>query len=73
MEIHLVRVTTDDAERRIWLAATPREEAVDRVLDATPEGWTATLMEEGLSGEESANLAMPPGEVREMPSKTRLS
>lgn len=36
---HLVRVTTDDRTHQLWAAATSREEAVDRVLDAIPEGW----------------------------------
>ena len=73
MEIHRVQVLTDDRECRIWLAMTPREEAVDRVLDTIPEGWAATLMERGLSGEGAANLNMAPGEVREMPSNKRVS
>ena len=30
LEVHLVRVTTDDGARQLWLAAAPREEAVDR-------------------------------------------
>jgi hypothetical protein len=72
MEIHLVQVITDDRECRIWLAMTPREEAVDRVLDAIPEGWAATLMERGLSGEAAANLNMVPGQVREMSSNERV-
>jgi len=73
MEIHVVRVTTDDREHRIWLAAVPREAAVDRVLDTIPEGWTATLMERRLSGEEVMNLKMTPGEVRELSPNKRVS
>jgi hypothetical protein len=63
-EIHVVRVTTDDGERQLWLAAIGRDEAVDRVLDAIPEGWTATLIERKLSDEQTAGLNMAPGEVR---------
>ena len=63
-EIHVVRVTPDDGERQFWLAATGRDEAVDRVLDAIPEGWTATLIERKLSDEQAASLNMAPGEVR---------
>ncbi|SDI09222.1 hypothetical protein SAMN05216338_101749 [Bradyrhizobium sp. Rc2d] len=65
-EVHLVRVTTDDREWRLWLAATPREEAVERVLDVIPEGWTAVLLDE-LDPTDAAILFMKPGEVREVP------
>ncbi|MBR0799800.1 hypothetical protein JQ615_30955 [Bradyrhizobium jicamae] len=67
-EVHLVRVTTDDGEWRIWLAATDRDHAVDSVLDAIPEGWTASLMKNKLSAVDIANLHMQPGEVREIPN-----
>jgi len=43
--VHLVRVTRDDREQEIWAAATSREDAVDRVLDAVPEGWSAVLLD----------------------------
>ena len=43
--VHLVRVTTRDNEQRLWAAATSREEAVDRVLGAVPEGWNARLLD----------------------------
>ena len=46
--VHLVRVTTDDRECRIWAAATAREEAVDYVLEHIPEGWSACLLEDVL-------------------------
>jgi hypothetical protein len=67
MHVQLVRVTTDDRTHRVWAAATSREEAVERVLDAIPEGWTARLLggslkvrEDGLSND------LLPGEVREL-------
>ncbi|WGS05245.1 hypothetical protein MTX26_29550 [Bradyrhizobium sp. ISRA443] len=63
-EVHLVRVTTDDGERQIWLAATSREDAVDRVLDAIPEGWAASLIERQFSAEDAAALNLMSGEVR---------
>lgn len=63
-EIHLVRVTTDDGEVQIWLAATPREEALDRVLDAIPEGWSVGLVQRPLSAEHIAALNMTVGEIR---------
>ena len=55
---------TDSGERQLWLAATGRDEAVDRVLDAVPEGWTASLVQRELPAAEAAALNMRPGEVR---------
>ncbi|MCC8950861.1 MULTISPECIES: hypothetical protein [Bradyrhizobium] len=63
-EIHLVRVTTDDGEVQIWLAATSREEAVDRVLDEIPEGWAVSLIQRQLAAEHIPALNMAAGEVR---------
>ncbi|KRP88685.1 hypothetical protein AOQ73_28245 [Bradyrhizobium pachyrhizi] len=63
-EIHLVRVTTDDSEVQIWLAATPREEALDRVLDVVPEGWAVGLVQRPLSAEHIAALDMTVEQVR---------
>ncbi|WP_082747312.1 hypothetical protein [Bradyrhizobium macuxiense] len=63
-EIHLVRVTSDDGERQIWLAACARDEAVNKVLDADPEGWAASLVQRQLSAEDSEALNMKAGEVR---------
>jgi hypothetical protein len=45
-DIHVVRVTPDDGRHQLWAAATPREEAVDSVLNIVPEGWCAHLLEE---------------------------
>ena len=56
--VHLVRVITDSGERQIWLAATERDSAVNYVLDAIPEGWTASLVQRELSAEDAA--ALPP-------------
>ena len=63
--IHLVRVISDNGERQIWLAATARDAAVDRVLDAIPEGWTASLVQRELGADEAAALNLSPGEVRQ--------
>ncbi|WP_316399278.1 hypothetical protein [Bradyrhizobium sp. 33ap4] len=63
-EIHLVRVTTDDGEVQIWLAATSREKAVDRVLDEIPEGWAVSLIQRQLAADHVPILNMAVGEVR---------
>lgn len=67
MKVHLVRVTTDDGEPQIWLAATPRQVAVDRVLEAIPKGWTASLVKRLLTMDDelAAGLKLHPGEVRQ--------
>ena len=67
--IHLVRVTTDDRTLQLWAAATSREEAVDRVLDAIPEGWAARLLDDSLNPRGDAILGMSAGEVRELCEK----
>jgi hypothetical protein len=63
-DVHLVRVITDDLEYQIWVAATSREDAVSRVLDCVPEGWTASLLEQRLNSSEAAILKLEPGDVR---------
>jgi hypothetical protein len=65
IEVHLVRVTTDDGVRQLWLAAAPRGEAVDRVLDTIPEGWAAMLVHRRLGADIVAALDIKPGEVRQ--------
>lgn len=66
MNIYLVRVMTDDREHRLWAAATSREEAIDRVLDQVPEGWTACLTDDhGGTGPDALD-GMKPGEIREI-------
>lgn len=63
--IHLVRVMTNSGEHQIWLAATGRDQAVDRVLDAVPEGWSASLISRELGADDAATLNLKPGEVRQ--------
>lgn len=65
-EVHLIRVTTDEGEQQIWLAATPRDEAVDRVLDTVPEGWAVSLIQRRLGAEQISELNMTVGEVRRL-------
>jgi len=64
--VHLVQVTTDDREHQLWVAATPREEAVNSVLDVVPDGWTATLLTNRLTQQEADALQLRPGEVRKI-------
>lgn len=63
-EVQLVRVTTDDGEIQIWLAATSRDQALDSVLDAIPEGWAVSLIQRQLAAEQILLLNMVLGEVR---------
>jgi hypothetical protein len=69
LEVHLVRVTTDEREHQLWVAATARDQALDQVLNAVPEGWTAALLPNRLSPFEVEVLNLRPGEVRELTSK----
>jgi hypothetical protein len=64
--IHFVRVRTDDRTQQLWAAAGVRNEAVGRVLDAIPEGWTARLLEEQLKPQPDAVSNMVAGEVRKL-------
>ena len=64
-KVSLVRVTTDSGAVQIWLAATRRDEAVGYVLNAIPEGWTASLVRRELGAADAAALSMKPGEVRQ--------
>lgn len=66
--VHLVRVTTDDREHQLWVAACSENEAVDLVLNAIPEGWTAALLPNKLKRVEIEALNLRAGEVRELTS-----
>jgi hypothetical protein len=66
MQVHLVRITTDDKEHQLWVVAAPREEALDKVLNAIPEGWTAALLSNRLKPFEVEALNIKPGDVREL-------
>lgn len=66
--IHLVRVTTDDRTHQLWVAATSREQAVDRVLNVIPEGWTAHLLTDSLMLRPDDAVNIQRGEVGELRS-----
>lgn len=68
--VHLVRVITDDREHQLWAAATSRQDAVTRVLNAIPEGWTASLLDGELQPLEAKVLNLALGTVREITSRT---
>ena len=65
--VRVVLVTTDNCDHQIWMTATAREKvAVDRILDAIPEGWTASLLDIKLSPRERSQLRLQAGEVRKL-------
>jgi hypothetical protein len=48
--VYLVRLLTDDRADRLWVGAgSSPEEAVNLVLNAIPEGWSASLAQEQLT------------------------
>jgi hypothetical protein len=65
--IHLVRVTTDDREHQLWVAAaTSQEDALTLVLSAIPDGWTASIVSNKLKPTEIEILDLKLGDVREL-------
>jgi hypothetical protein len=54
------------ANIQIWAAAAPREEAVDLVLEAVPEGWSASLLSNKLKPREIEVLNLRADEVRKI-------
>jgi hypothetical protein len=65
--VRVVLVTTDSCDHQIWMTAAAREKAaVDRILDAIPEGWTASLLDIKLSARERSQLRLRTGEVRKL-------
>ena len=65
--IYLVRVTTDDREHQLWAAAaTSEDEAINLVLNAVSDGWTAAPLSNRLKPAEIEALNMKAGEVREL-------
>ena len=66
-DIYLVRVTTGDGVHQLWVAAAiSQEEAITLVLNAVPEGWTASLVSKKLTPTEIEILNLKVGEVREL-------
>ena len=65
--VRVVLVTTDNCDHQIWMTAAAREKAaVDRILDAIPEGWTASPLDIKLSPRERTQLRLRAGEVRKL-------
>lgn len=50
----------------LWVAAVERNRAVDAVLAALPDGWTAELTSHYLSPDQAERLKLQPGEVRKL-------
>jgi hypothetical protein len=66
MDVHLVRVTTDDRQHQLWAAAGPRGRATELILSAIPDGWAAVLLSSTLTAKQLEVLNLKPGEVREI-------
>jgi len=62
--VQFVRVTTDDRTFQLWAVATARENAVDRILEGIPEGWSACLLEASFTAKQEALSNMRAGEIR---------
>ena len=58
---------TDDLKHRFWVAATPPEEAITRILNDVPEGWSAALLDVSLTTTELALLNLQSGEMLLLP------
>jgi hypothetical protein len=72
--VYLVRVLTDDRANRLWIAAgSSSEEAVRLVLNAIPEGWSASLAQEQLTQAEMDSLNLKHGEAHEITRTIRTS
>ena len=72
-DVHLIRVTTDDREHELWAAGGRREQAIDNVLNAIPEGWAAALLPDRVKPAEAAVLNLGHGEVRRITRDRRPS
>ena len=65
--VYLVRMTTDEREHQLWAAAASSEdEAINLVLNAVSDGWTAAPLSNKLKPAEIEALNMKAGEVREL-------
>ena len=65
-EVCLVRVLTDERMHQVWMVAAAEDRAVSLVLDAVPEGWSASLIDEKLTPQEIGCLRLRPVEIRRL-------
>ena len=65
-DVQLIRVTIDDRAYDVWAAATSSEEAICRILDVVPEGWSAALLDIRLTSLEREQLRPQAGEIRKL-------
>jgi len=71
--VYLVRVLTDDRTSRLWVAAgSSSEDAVRLVLNAIPEGWSASPAQDQLTSAEMERLNLKQGEVHEITRTIRM-
>lgn len=72
--IQVVRVTIPPAHAGepttsvLWLAAVPREQAVEAVKGAVPAGWRVELTSDHLTPQQMARVRLRPGGVCEFSS-----
>ncbi len=73
----IVEVTADDLlprelRKQLWIALAKPSQALTLVLAAVPEGWTAELVVQNLTGEQRRTLEglnLKPGDVCRLTSK----
>ena len=73
----IVEVTADDLspsepKKELWIALAKPSQALTLVLAAVPEGWTAELVVQNLTGEQRRTLEglnLKPGDVYRLTSK----
>jgi hypothetical protein len=67
--VYLVRVTTDDREHQLWVTcASSEQEALESVLEAVQEEWTAAPLSNKLKPMKIEAFKLRHGEVREISS-----
>lgn len=77
-QLHIVVVTQPEQDGRImgeqlWVAATPRDEAVAAVQRELKPGWTARLADHSPSQDLVERLRLSPGTVSELTEASKAA